>query len=203
MAVDLSGIRISGVWLALGGGELKFGRAPAFWRKTSDRNVSLNDAKGTWYDFRDSVGGGVLGLVQHVRGGTRADAYRWLAERFGLPVDQHEMSAAEKREWRRRWNVAEAEARKLIVWRDDLLSVLREYRDQLQQTTLAAQRWGLAHIADPRYDDDPRWELCWWASTTLQPRVDDLDARIDVLATAQWKDLLPYFRAARAQSVAA
>ncbi len=61
MPACLSGIRISEVWLALGGSAPRRGRARAFWRPKADGlNVSLSDKRGGWFDFRDSIGGGVL-----------------------------------------------------------------------------------------------------------------------------------------------
>lgn len=110
-AAILDHVTICAVWRALGGGEPKFGRTPAFWRKTRDRNVSLSDAKGTWYDFRDNIGGGILDLVIRARGGSRADAFRWLAERFNLPLDSHNMTVVERADWARRRRVAERVAR--------------------------------------------------------------------------------------------
>jgi hypothetical protein len=77
---------ISEVWERLGGQSPLRGRAPALWRKTCDRNVSFNDAKGCWHDFPTDEGGGVLDLVQRVRRCSRSDAYCWLAAEFGLPT---------------------------------------------------------------------------------------------------------------------
>ena len=116
----LSAVRISAVWCALGGEEPRHGRARAFWRQHADGfSVSLNDARGIWFDFRDNIGGGILALVQHVRGGMRKDALRWLSEHFCLPLAEHEWTEAEKREWARRRQAAEKQARplaRLALW---------------------------------------------------------------------------------------
>ena len=72
----ISRIRISDIWVALGGARPRFKRAPAFWRDTQDRNVAVDDAKGTWFDHARGEGGGVLDLIRHVRGGSRAEALR-------------------------------------------------------------------------------------------------------------------------------
>jgi hypothetical protein len=83
-----------------------------------------------------------------------------------------------------------------VFWKKDVLTVLRDYRDQLQGTVLLAQRWGLKHIDDDRYSsDDPRWDACWWASTTLAEHVEELNAKIDRLQSACYAELLPQFRA--------
>jgi hypothetical protein len=87
--VDVIGrVRISDVWSALGGGQLRRGRGQAFWRDGDGFNVSVSDQKGCWYDFVTGDGGGVLALVQRVRGGTRAEALRWIAEFAGVPLGQ-------------------------------------------------------------------------------------------------------------------
>ena len=81
---NLSSILISRVWKALGGGPLRHGRGRAIWRKGNGYSVSLSDDKGVWYDFRDSIGGGLLDLVQHARGCSRGEAYLWIAAEFHL-----------------------------------------------------------------------------------------------------------------------
>jgi len=82
-------VRISQVWRALGGAEPVRGRACAFWRGGDNpQAVALDDEKGCWYDHRDGVGGGVLDLIQHVRGGTRGDALNWLADLIGVQLDE-------------------------------------------------------------------------------------------------------------------
>jgi hypothetical protein len=91
--------RISGVWHALGGGEIRRGRGQAFWRKGDGWSVSLNDKRGAWFDHRDGIGGGVLKLIQHVRGGSRGDALRWLADWRGIPLSNAPLSPADKRRY--------------------------------------------------------------------------------------------------------
>jgi hypothetical protein len=49
--------------------------------------VSVDDRRHGWYDHRDGIGGGVLDLVVHVRGCTRRDALRWLADSMGAVLD--------------------------------------------------------------------------------------------------------------------
>src|SRR5438046_2905840 len=81
----LASIKISQVYRALAGKEPRrtgrdTWRAAAAWRDGSGFNVALNDAKGTWYDHRDRIGGGLVDLVQSVRGGSRQDALKWCAD---------------------------------------------------------------------------------------------------------------------------
>jgi hypothetical protein len=89
---------ITTVWRALGGPEPKRGRAPAFYRDGDNpQAVSLNDGKGCWFDYRDNKGGGVLDLIQHVRGGDRGAALRWLADLNGVPLDDQPATYVERR----------------------------------------------------------------------------------------------------------
>ncbi len=132
-AADLvSRVRITDVWQALGGAPPKFRRAPAFWRQTKDRNVALNDEKGMWYDHRDNVGGGVLDLVQHVRSGTRQDALHWLAQQFGLPLDEVEWTPQQKADYARRRREAARAARPLaqcaLWWVTGYMAELNEMK---------------------------------------------------------------------------
>jgi len=91
-------VPISAVWRALGGGPLRYGRGQAFWRESADGyNVSLSDIKGVWHDFAGNVGGGVLDLVQHVQGGTRAEALKFVADVGGVTIASMPLSRTEKR----------------------------------------------------------------------------------------------------------
>src|SRR5690348_3829959 len=81
----LAGIKISQVYHALAGKEPRRAgsdnwRAVAVWRGGDGFNVSMDDVRGLWHDFTTDEGGGVLDLVVRIRGGTRQDALRWLAE---------------------------------------------------------------------------------------------------------------------------
>lgn len=107
----ISGVRISEVCRALTGIEPRRGPIPAPWRDTSDPNVALNDAKGAWFDHVTGAGGGVLDFVLSVRGGSRADALRWLAEYAGVPLDDHELTPEQRREWAREKREADQDAR--------------------------------------------------------------------------------------------
>jgi hypothetical protein len=55
--------RITEVWAALGGGEIRRGRGRAFWRDGQRFNISLSDDKGAYFDHARGEGGGILDLV--------------------------------------------------------------------------------------------------------------------------------------------
>jgi hypothetical protein len=100
----IAAVKISDIYHALTGakprqaGAGKY-RARAIWRDGDGVNVSLNDCRGCWYDFRTGEGGGVLDLVQLVRGGTRQEALLWLADYAGKPLADNPLSPSERAEW--------------------------------------------------------------------------------------------------------
>lgn len=87
----VSSVKISRVYVALTGtdprqsGEDRY-RGAATWRDGENPNVTLNDARGTWYDHGTNQGGGVLDLIVRVHGGSRQDALRWLSAYSGVPL---------------------------------------------------------------------------------------------------------------------
>ena len=89
----LSGVRISQVYRALTGMEPRRSgrdtwRGPAPWRGgDSADSVSGDDTRGVWHDFGTDEGGGVLDLVVRIRGGSRADALRFVADLAGIPLE--------------------------------------------------------------------------------------------------------------------
>jgi len=102
----LARVKISQVYKSLTGIEprrtgLDTCRGPAVWRGGDGRNVSMDDSRGIWHDFRDDTGGGVLDLIVQVRGGSRADALRWLADFASIPLDESPLSTEERARWAR------------------------------------------------------------------------------------------------------
>jgi hypothetical protein len=86
--MKLNEIRILDVWRALGGGELRGNRGVAFWRSGDGYSVSLNPDKGTWFDHRDVLGGGILKLVETVLASNRQEALAWLSSNVRLDPAQ-------------------------------------------------------------------------------------------------------------------
>jgi len=116
---DMIAAPISRIWIALGGDQPKHGRARAFYRDGGNpQAVVVNDAKGTWYDFRDGAGGGILDLIGRVNGGSRGDALKWLADFTGLRLDGRPPTAAERADYARRREYARQKACDVARWRD-------------------------------------------------------------------------------------
>jgi hypothetical protein len=86
----------------------------------------LNSEKGLWYDHRDSVGGGLLSLVQHVRGCDRPAALRWLADFNGIPLIDRPLTTAERREFARH----HSELLEVARWKKRLVEALKRIRER-------------------------------------------------------------------------
>ena len=194
----LARARITEVWQALGGDPPRRGRARAFWRDGDGLSVTLNDQKGCWYDFRDAIGGGIIGLIRHVRGGSRQDALKWLADLVGVPLADRPLSPAERQAYARRRQAAEAEARALLAWRARLIGALAAYRDEVFRAYHRGLRYIMRHGLD-----SPHGELAADVAELYEKRYQDLDGRLDLLRQARFGLLLPYFRAARQRRLAA
>ena len=77
-----------------------------------------------WFDHRDGIGGGKLDLIQHVRGGSRGEAVRWLAHRLGLPLDDSPLSPVERRRYAQQRCAAITTGAEVEYWRDALIPEL-------------------------------------------------------------------------------
>lgn len=124
----LSHVTVTRVWCGLGGPPPCRGRAPAWWRNSQTLNISLSDAKGAWYDFARDEGGGILDLVQHVRGCERREALRWLAGLAGVPLEDRPLTATEKRNYAQAKREAAPLARAALWWWQARLSELEDLK---------------------------------------------------------------------------
>ncbi len=131
----ISRIRISEVWAALGGSPLRHGRGRAFWRDGDGYNVSVSDDKNCWHDFVSGDGGGVLNLVQKVRGGSRADALRLVADVAGVTLDTKALSNDEKHNYAEHRHQAASLAQQCAWW-------ARAYTQELEHTKANAYERG-------------------------------------------------------------
>jgi hypothetical protein len=128
----LSRVRISQVYVELGGPTPRGNRVPAFWRGGDGLNVSLDDKRGVWHDFTTDDGGGVLDLVARVRGGSRADALRWCAELAGVPLEDKPLSPIERESWARGRRDLERNLPIAQCWQRAAISMTEELLDQLK-----------------------------------------------------------------------
>jgi hypothetical protein len=134
----LSRVRISEVYRTLTGAAPRrtgrdIWRAAAPWRGGDGQDsVSGNDARGVWRDFVSGEGGGILDLVQRVKGGNRADALRFVADMAGVPLGDKPLSAADSARWAAEQREFERDLPDARYWRraavaltEELLGVLK------------------------------------------------------------------------------
>jgi hypothetical protein len=117
-------VQISDAWRALCGGKLSRGRGRAFWRNGDGFNVSIDEAKKTWYDHARCEGGGIIDLVVLVRGGSRQDALRWLADLAGVELDDSPADPKQCAEWARERKAFERDLREARYWSRGAVSLI-------------------------------------------------------------------------------
>ena len=183
-------IPISRVWQELGGAAPKHGRAKAFYRDGDGLSVSLCDQRQVWHDFVTGEGGGVLDLIQHVRGGRRKDALEWLADLAGIRLDRmsratrRELAAARTREQREGiraqwWAIAARMLSEQVLEHlpatnperavyTDLLSAIKsqplaEYRDWQRRTP---ELTAAMVAAGAKAEETAQWRLLRWIEGT-------------------------------------
>jgi hypothetical protein len=148
-------VHITAVWRALGGPQLtkvgasKF-RGRAFWRDGHGPNVALDANKNCWFDHADSQGGGVLDLITQVRGGDRAESLHWIAETFGIPLDNKPLSREDRAQYARQKRLYERDLPVAQLWRRAAILMTEQVLDQLK-LPLSDPSAGLADIGEIRH----------------------------------------------------
>lgn len=122
----IGAVRIEDVWRALGGGELRRGRGRAFWRDGDGLNVALDPKRGTWRDFATNAGGGILQLIQTVRGCSKGEAFEWLADLAGVALTP--FSADRRRRYAEASQRAAERAKLAIWWLESRCEALEELK---------------------------------------------------------------------------
>jgi len=135
---------IAAVWCALGGAELRHGRAPAFWRNGDGHNVSIDAEKNVYYDFVTGDGGGILDLIQTARGCDRKEAIVWLAGLRGVALDNTELSPEKRKAWARNHARDERDLPKARWFGRTARMLATEVLEQLPATD--QQRQGLTQL---------------------------------------------------------
>jgi hypothetical protein len=180
---------ISEIWVGLGGEPPKRGRARAFDRNGDNPDaVSLNDEKGCWYDFVTGEGGGILDLIQRVRGCDRGAALLWLSDFTGRPLNNRPLTAEERRQYAR----ARQEGAELVAWKERLTESLKSERRHWWRVYHGSRRHILEHGLDSVLGD-----VMGTLYEISESEIDKLTGQIDTLAKASYRDLLPIFRAQR------
>jgi hypothetical protein len=133
----LSRVRITEVYQALTGAKPKHSghgvyRGSAVWRVGDGYNVSIDDERSVWHDFVTDEGGGVLDLVVKVRGGSRQDALRWLAEFVGIEIEGRPLSQEDRQRWRKDSERIERYLPLALLWRRAAVMLTQETLDRLK-----------------------------------------------------------------------
>jgi len=123
----------------------------AEWRDGTGFNVSLDDVRGLWHDFATGEGGGVLDLVIRVRGSSRQDALRWVADLAGSPFDDRPLPARDRMCWAKQQRQIELELPKARLWQRAAIVLGEGVLDRLK-TALWDRK-----LPEPQVGEIARW----------------------------------------------
>lgn len=184
----IESLSILDIWHALGGGPTRRRRGRAFWRRGDGYSVALHPEKGCWFDFVSNEGGGILRLVEVALGCDRKAALEWVADYAGVPL--HDTTPAERRDYARRRNAAEIEARALTEYRQRCLAGLREWHD----TAFRMYHYCKRRILAADYSSDATLSWLMEEGERCLDSWESAEAMLDMLRAASWADLLVAFR---------
>jgi hypothetical protein len=92
----------------------------------------MDDSKNVFHDFADGSGGGVLDLVIRVRGVSRQDAFKWLADFVGMPLQDQPLSTEQRQRWARERQLIEQHLPEAQYWRRAMVKLTDELLDSLK-----------------------------------------------------------------------
>lgn len=131
----------------------------------------------------------VIEFIERVQRTNFKSALRFLADRYKVPLETSSLSAREKREYVARRRAAEAEAWKFLAWRDRMIDALVQARNSYFHAYHRALRYILQFGIDTSVG-----QLAADAAELYEVRYQDMDGRIEVLLSASFQTLLPFFR---------
>lgn len=130
IADSIANASIASAWRSLSGGEIKNGRARAFWRGSTDLNISVDVERGIWHDFTTGEGGGVLALVQTVLECDKRAAVEWM-EGQGL-IPSRTLTPEEKAKYSSQQRDIESNLPSARLWRRAAIGIYSEVMDELK-----------------------------------------------------------------------
>jgi hypothetical protein len=154
-----------------------------------DHSPSASIHKGRFHCFTCNLSLDVFAFVARAQRTDFKGALVYLADRYGLPLNNRSLTDAERREYTRRHAAAEKEAAELVVWRDDMLAATRQARDWRLRAYHRAKSlilsYGLRH---------PMGEVWADACEHYEAEYQKLDGRIAIIERAGFMELVPIFR---------
>jgi len=155
-----------------------------------DRTPSASIHKGRFHCFGCGISLDVIEFIERAQRTDFKGALAYLADRYGVPLDDRKLTATEKREYAHRRAAAEAEGAQLVEWKRSMVASLRSAREGFQEIYWMA----LSYIVRNSLDA-PLGELAADLADISQPAYARLDRAIESLERASYKTLLPFFRA--------
>jgi hypothetical protein len=167
----------------------------------SDRNPSASIFKSRYHCFGCGESMDVIAFVQRQLGKTFKGALEWLADYYEIPISDQPFSKSEKRKFASAKRRASVEALALTAWRRELIDSLRAERNTIWAGEQAACRWAREHMNNPKFDDDPRWELVW--NSVKRQAIGDLYNRaLNTIGVAPATELIRLWRAEQRKNAA-
>jgi hypothetical protein len=154
-----------------------------------DRNPSASMHRGRFYCFTCGLSLDVIEYLGRVRGEAFKDVLAYLAARYSVPLNDRNLTGAEKREYAQRRVAAEREARDVVGWRDGLLRALRDARDVYLHAFHRAKSY-IIH----RGLDGPAGTLAGDVAWHCEDAYQDYDAKIRAIERAPWSFLVDFYR---------
>jgi hypothetical protein len=143
----------------------------------------LDDSRGVWHDFVTGEGGGILDLAVLVRGGTRQEALRWVADLIGKPLDGRALPTVDRFSWARRQRLIEAHLPSATIWRRTAVALGEMVLDELKEM-----------LWDRTLPDDEVADIARW--TAMVARWRRLEGSDLVEAYTYWTERQPLWTAA-------
>ena len=180
--------RLSLLVPALGGPPVKRGRCRAWFRGgRNDSSLSIDDARGGWYDFGTGLHGGVLDLIQTALSCSRRDAAVWLANFNGANLSFGRLHNSGQ--WRQRRQTAETKADDLSQWREGVRRELIRRRNYLWDSEACVSAIARILLTHPVADDRWAWDYIWEHALDDQ-QGDELQHQLEVFESWSPRQLM-------------
>jgi hypothetical protein len=155
-----------------------------------DRTPSARLYRGRFHCFVCNLSLDPIGFIERVQRPDFKGALSYLSDRYSVPLNQHTLTAEDRRKyaaWRSR---AEREAGELVIWRRTKLAALRKSRNW-RLAAYHRAKWLIIQAGL----DHPRGTLWADLAERYELEYEQLDKIIQGLEREPYSELLPIFRA--------